>query len=301
MNFHPLKAPNEVPINYPNYFKELRYPLLVSPKIDGIRGGSINGTVLSKSSKPLRSYQVQKELSLLDFADGEIVEGNPTDHDVYNRTQSHVMSFNKPGDLKYYIFDTWSPVYYSMPFEDRFAKIKEDVADLRNPQYIALDHAFVHTEAELLEAESRFINLGYEGVMLRNPSGTYKPARATWREGIVMKLKRFVDAEALILGIYERMHNDNEQTRDEQGYAFRSSSKLNLKPTGIAGGFIVEVNGIREEVPGGKFTLPELTWIFQNQEKVIGKKYLKFKYMQHGIKDKLRHKSALGFRDPLDM
>jgi len=257
--------------------------------------------MLSKSSKPLRSHQVQEELTLLDFADGEIVEGNPTDHDVYNRTQSHVMSFNKPGDLKYLIFDTWNPAHAHAPFEERFGIVKGQVEDLRNPQYIIVDHKLVKNEDELLEAETLFVNAGYEGTMLRNPDGTYKPARATWREGIVMKLKRFVDTEALVLGIYERMHNDNEQTRDEQGYAFRSSSKLNLKPTGIAGGFIVEVNGVREEVPGGKFTLPELTWIWQNQEKVIGKKYLKFKYMQHGIKDKLRHKSALGFRDPLDM
>jgi len=301
VQFFPLKAPNEVPINYPNYFKELRYPLLMSPKIDGFRGGAHKGTMLSKSSKPFRSYQVHEELTAIDFSDGEIVEGNATDSDVCNRTNSHLMSFKKPGDLFYYIFDTWNPACAHFPFEQRLALVHGQVATLNNPQYIALDHSFVNNEDELLEAESKFIQLGYEGVMLRDPRGTYKPARSTWNEGIVLKLKRFVDTEALVVGIYERMHNDNAQTRDEQGYAFRSSSKTNLKPTGIAGGFIVDFNGTREEVPGGKFTLPELTWIFQNQEKVIGKKYLKFKYMQHGMKDKLRHKSALGFRDPLDM
>ena len=35
--FKPMLAPGEDPLSYPDYFDKLQYPLLGSPKFDGIR------------------------------------------------------------------------------------------------------------------------------------------------------------------------------------------------------------------------------------------------------------------------
>ena len=37
MIFKPMLAPGEDPLSYPDYFDKLQYPLLGSPKFDGIR------------------------------------------------------------------------------------------------------------------------------------------------------------------------------------------------------------------------------------------------------------------------
>ena len=103
--FRPLLSPQEDPLRYPDYFKKLRFPLMVSPKIDGIRGIVKNHTMLSRTGKLIPSYQVQEEFTYIDDLDGELVEGLPNTPDVYNRSQSHVMSMGKPGNIMYHVFD----------------------------------------------------------------------------------------------------------------------------------------------------------------------------------------------------
>ena len=98
--FKPLLSPREDPLSYPDYFKKLQYPYLCSPKIDGIRGiVDGNNIMRSRTWKPIPSIQVQEELTRIEFLDGELTAGNPWLPNIYNVTQSHVMSFDKPAGL----------------------------------------------------------------------------------------------------------------------------------------------------------------------------------------------------------
>ena len=54
--------------------------------------------------------------------------------------------------------------------------------------------------------------------MMRNPIAPYKQGRGTFREGIIYKLKRFEDSEAVIIGFVEQMTNQNVLEKDELGY-----------------------------------------------------------------------------------
>lgn len=53
--------------------------------------------------------------------------------------------------------------------------------------------------------------------MVRSLAGKYKQGRSTEKEGILGKLKRFVDAEFEVVSYTERMHNGNAPTKDALG------------------------------------------------------------------------------------
>jgi DNA ligase-1 len=298
--FKPMLAPREDPKTYPNYFKELRFPLLCSPKLDGIRCLiAANGEAMSRTWKPIPSAQVQDITKGSRFLDGELMEGNITDPDVYNRTQSHVMSRNKPGNIKYWVFDYIEPDWLEIPFEKRLARAQE-ICSLATNEFGFIEHTLVNNVDELLEYEGRCLDQGFEGVIMRDPAAPYKCGRGTWKQGYNYKLKRFADGEAEIVAFVERKHNTNEQTRDALGYAERSSSKEGMVGTGLLGKFIGLYEGDRIEIAPGCLKHDELEIIWQNKEKYLGR-VITFRHFPHGVKDKPRFPRFVGFRDLMDM
>ena len=73
-------------------FNKLRYPVCAQPKLDGIRVVIKNGVVYSRSLKPIPNKHIQALFRHLDGLDGELIVGNPTAHDVFQKTTSGVMS-----------------------------------------------------------------------------------------------------------------------------------------------------------------------------------------------------------------
>ena len=62
--------------------------------------------------------------------------------------------------------------------------------------------------------------------MVRTPDSPYKCGRSTEREAWLLKIKRFEDAEAVVLGTYEGMSNMNEAGVD----AFGRTKRRNPAP-----------------------------------------------------------------------
>jgi DNA ligase-1 len=297
--FKPMLAPREDPKTYPNYFKELRFPLYCSPKFDGIRCMiDANGNAMSRTWKPIPSHQVQEELTDIPYLDGELIIGNETDFDVYNRTQSHVMSKSKPGDLKFLVFDYIHPDWLDIGFAHRLERAANLIKDRSNYQIV--EHHMVWTPNDLLEYEGKCLDAGFEGVIMRAPTGTYKCGRGTWKQGLIYKLKRFADDEGEIVGFVERKHNTNEQTRDALGYAERSSSKEGMVGTGMLGKFLVIFDGEIIEIAPGCLKHNELKLIWENKEDYV-ERFIKFRHFPHGVKDKPRFPRFVGFRDKIDM
>ena len=304
MPFRVMLAPQEDPLSRPDFFKHLKkfYPLLGSPKYDGIRGAFRDRTALSRTSKPLPSLQVKREFGHLPRLDGEFIIGDPTAIDVYNKTQSHVMSRNKPGDLHYYVFDVTDEEVQFEFFEERLniAKFFTEEAAKTTPNLHFIEHKLLLNEDDLLAYEKEQLELGFEGIMMRDRTGYYKHGRGTFNEGLIFKLKRFKDAEGIVIGLEERMTNTNEQTRDERDYAKRSSAKAGMVPAGTTGKFIVSFEGMELPVAPGNFTHAQLQEIWDNPKIAVGR-YLKFRYFAYGVKDKPRFPRACGWRDLIDM
>lgn len=308
--FKPLLAPNTDPLKDPDFFKRLKYPYLVSPKLDGIRCIVKDLHCKSRTFKDLPSNYVQAAFSYFNELDGEILVGHENVYDVYNRTQSYVMSEDKAlGDykLKFKVFDCADESLANEPFEFRLSHagklVKEYSEFFKLPDYAEVSlllHYQVNNLEELLNYEEIALQGGYEGIMLRNPNGRYKHNRATINDNIIYKLKRFTDDEGIIIGLIEQETNLNKLETNELGYAKRSSSKNGLMKAGTLGKFIINYKGVELEIAPGNFNHSERLTIWLNEREYLGK-VLKFRYFAHGIKDLPRFPRAIGFRDKMDI
>lgn len=306
--FKPMLAPNNDPLKDPKYFQGLRFPLDCSFKLDGIRGLPKNGFVKSRKYINLPSLQVQRLFGNWSELDGEVIIGDERDADnVMNLTQSHVMSIDKPHpQVTYRVFDCADPEMADEPFEDRLAfarilvkeygQIYPDVA----PLVSIVEHTRCNTLEELLVFENTALELGYEGVMMRDPRGRYKHGRGTFLEGLIYKLKRFLESESVIVGFEEGYTNTNADIRDNLGHAKRSTAKEGMVLSGTLGKFLVDYEGQLLRVAPGAFTHKQRLHIWQNQSRYL-EKYLKYRFMAYGIKDLPRFPRAVSFRDPMDM
>jgi DNA ligase-1 len=302
--FRPLLSPQDDPKKNPDFFKRIQkaFPLLCSPKYDGVRG-VVKGSLMSRTFKILPSYQAQDQFARASTQgyDGELIEGCETDPDVFNRTSGHIRAFDKPGNLRFFVFDNTHDSVIHLPFHERHASIAPD-----NPGIIVVEHAYIEDLDELLAYEAEQLEKGFEGIMMRDPFGSYKNGRATFNEGIIFKLKRFEDAEGVVIRIEEALHNTNEKKINELGFAKRSDTKDAKSSSGRVGRFFVEFSDsqfpdLKEiKVATGTYKHDELEAIWSNPSLVIGKP-MKFRFMRNGAKDMPRHARALGLRDPTDM
>lgn len=273
---------------------KLKLPCYASPKLDGIRAYVRDGVVLSRQNKPIPNQFVQAQFKAYEHFDGELIVGEPTDPMCYRNTMSGVMSEDGEPDVTFWVFDHLEVLhdrYYNrMPTAKKF-NLKGRVK--------ALEQKTIHTVTQLQAFEAECLELGYEGVIVRDPYAPYKQGRSTVNEGYLLKVKTFLDDEAVIVGFEERMANLNEASISETGRTKRSSHKANKVGRGDLGALIVEWNGFQFNIGSG-FTDAERERIWDNREKFHGK-LVKFKYFPVGGYDLPRHPVFCGLRDPIDL
>lgn len=294
----------------------LTFPLIASPKLDGVRATiADHGHLLSRTLKPIPNVRVQALLSgLPEGLDGELIVGDPTAPDAYRKTVSVVMSDDKPVDgLVFHVFD-WQ---LRGPFwTERLVRLRALFNQLTNRKAITLvPQIYIPSLAELLTIEAEWVAKGYEGVILRAPDAPYKYGRSTLKEGYLLKLKRFVDGEAVVIGVTELMHNANEATTNELGRTARSHKKAGLVPSGVMGTLVVRdtKTGVQFEIGTG-FDAQLRAALFPSILVVIGQpddkrniyerrvtELAKYKHFPVGAKDKPRHPVFLGWRDKRDV
>lgn len=269
---------------------KLKFPLLVSPKLDGIRCVVKDGKLLSRTLKPIRNEHCQNLFSELEGLDGELIVGDPTAPDVFQKTTSGVMSSKGTPDVKFYVFDNWNRTGSFSTGYKMFPSSKT---------LIYVSQTLVNNLEELEACYEDYLKQGYEGVMLRDPEAPYKFGRSTIKSQNLLKHKPFEDSEFLVVGFTEKMHNANEATTNELGRTQRSSCKEGLVPTGVLGALVLQYG---EEVfeCGTGFNDEQRKEIFENQSKYLGK-WVKVQHQVVGQKNKPRFPSFLGFRSEDDM
>ena len=268
----------------------VRFPVLVSPKLDGVRAIVYKGQIVSRNLKPIPNKHVQKLFSSLEGLDGELIVGDPTTPSCFRDTTSGVMSHDGEPDVYFYAFDVITHPLKN--FTERYSTI--DYYSIRNSRVIRVPHHVVTCKDTLLSLEEEYLSRGYEGVMLRSAHSPYKFGRSTEREGWLLKLKRFEDSEAVIVDIEELMHNANEATINALGRTERSSHKENKVPAGRMGNLIVRdvVTGVLFGIGTG-FDDAQRNDFWNNKEQYIHQT-VKYKYFPTGSKDKPRFPTFLG-------
>jgi DNA ligase-1 len=284
----------------PDSLLTLVYPLLATPKLDGIRCLKLDGRILSRKFKDIPNDHIRQTMeSLPDGLDGELMVMGST----FNEVQSAVMSVAGQPNFIYYVFDYVS-TSLKTPYSERMIELK----NLSLPSYcIKLLPVDIANYNELLFYEESCLADGFEGVMVRKPDGPYKCGRSTVREGLLLKIKQFKDSEAEVIGFEEQLHNANKAEIDELGHTKRSKAVDGLVLAGTLGKFIVREVG-NTPWKGKEFAVGTgegLTAvlrkkIWENQAAYIGK-LITYKYQPHGVKDLPRLPIWKGFRDRKDM
>ena len=296
-----LAASMEQSNGTPATFKDLTYPLGASIKLDGIRCLRVGGQTLSRSFKQIPNKHIQAQMAnLIDGLDGELITYNEDGTcRTFNQVQGDVMREDGEPNFRFEIFD-----YVKNDLNKVYSTRIFDLKALTLPSFCKLVlPTIVKNEAELLAFEEQAIADGHEGIMTRHLGGPYKCGRATFKSQDLIKIKRFVDSEAIILGFEEKLNNENEATKDELGHTKRSSAKAGLVPAGTLGTLLVrDIKDGREFGIGTYKGLKkeDLQEIWDNRDKYLGK-IVKYQYQMVGTKDLPRIPSFQGFRDPRDM
>jgi len=283
----------------------LTYPLVVSPKIDGIRCVILDGKALSRALKPIPNKYIQSVLSdpLLDGLDGELMIG---DGSSFSSVTTGIMSRSGEPNFTYHVFDDFSEPDY--PYYGRVVKYLRRCAALRrrvvkwrgriNP--VPVTH--VSNPRELRGMVDTFLANGFEGAMVRDKCGRYKFGRATFNEGLLTKIKPLEDAEATIVGFEEQNTNTNAQITNELGRGARSSHKAGMVGKGTLGKFLLTSEEFGDFKCGTGLGLDDALRqrIWDDRDHYLGM-LITFTFQRIGMKDKPRIPIFKGFRHEGDI
>lgn len=172
---------------------------LMSEKLDGWRALWDGTKLITRSGAPIDAPSFFTEGFPTNIAlDGELFHGR---QDFQIASSILKSSSNHPGwkHLKFVVFDAPS---VNGHFEHRLNAVQKLVSDVGS---VAVPHLQVHPHIECrgkdhLSSElARIMDLGGEGLMLRQKKSPYQPGRSS----VLMKVKAYSDDEALVLGYKE--------------------------------------------------------------------------------------------------
>jgi DNA ligase 1 len=281
-----------------NYdFRTVKFPVLVSPKIDGVRGTVQSGMVLSRTLKCIPNVFVQKVLGRpeLEGLDGELTVGTAVGDDVFLRIDE-VMTIKGEPDFTLWVFDSFGPE----PFEKRLERAKQVVEQCGIGQVKMVYQKVCHSIEEVYKVEEKCLEMGFEGVMIRSLRGPYKQGRSTLNEGYLLKLKRWIDSEAIVIGFKEGKSNQNPAMINGRGNSARSHHQDGMVLRGTLGALLV-----RDVKTGVEFSLGAsdermANEVWQNRPGFLGK-IAKYKSLPVGVKDRPRHPIFLDWRHEIDV
>jgi DNA ligase 1 len=278
----------------------LRYPVYVQSKLDGFRCVLLNGVALSYSLKLIRNTYTRAVLEAISTPgwnlDGELtLVGNNN----FQAIQSAFNSFDGEPDFIFNVFDRFKDPRQS--FENRFITSGDYNSNFVCPVSTYLCDSKLAVTAK----EAEFLMLGYEGIIIRSPTAPYKFGRSTLKEGYLLALKRFTDAEAEIIDAYPLERNTNTASVNAHGLMERSAAGVGKVEDNLLGGFTVRgINGRFKGVVfnvGSGFTerqRREYWAAWKLKRCILGapEPIIKYKFQDVGSKDKPRQPIFLGFR-----
>jgi DNA ligase-1 len=281
----------------------LHWPVLASPKLDGIRCVVVGGKALSRTLKPIPNKHIRDTLEEYFKNRNEVFDGEIMVGETFQECTSGIMTRTGTPDFKFHVFDVIKDDK-KKTYVSRINDLKDLSSEMGMEKcgFISLVlPILIEDGAELFRLEMELLAKGFEGVMVRSVNSPYKEGRSTLKEEYLLKVKRYSQDEAVILGYEELMHNENEAEISETGNTKRSSHQENLVPANMLGALIVKdlVTGVDFKVGTG-FTEEHRIELWDTKENLVGK-FITYKHFPVGVLTKPRHPVFIGFRHPDDM
>ena len=289
-----------------------KYPCWAMPKIDGVRGLNPFGTLLTRTLAQMPNHYTRENFSkpLYQGYDMELACGLETDDDLCRKTVSAVMSREGEPMVIGHVFDLCAPSVQDKPYRLRYAMLtswieyQQSLGMLEDLQVVP--YVEINNEEELLEQEAIWLDMGYEGLIVRDPDAKYKWGRSTARECGYTRRKPYEDTEGTLEEVIEAEENQNEAFTDAQGLTKRSSHQENKVGKGMAGPLVVRRldTGDLARIGPGKLTHAERIELWEkwlSGEIKPGDKIVKFRHFPKGVKIKPRQARFLSWRHPDDI
>lgn len=303
--------------------EKLSFPLGAQPKIDGVRGLNMLGRLTGRSLKAHKNKYTTAfySKSCLMGMDGELAANHECHPDLCRITSSAVGTIAGEPYTLWWLFDYVTVETRKLPYKDRYAALIERVRELYHIDNTVWQHLRVvpmricNNLEELLACEEEWLQMGYEGVCIRDLDGMHKEGRSTVREGGLLRIKRFIEEEALVTQVLEGEENCNDPQINELGRQFRSSHKSNMVPNGQVGSLratllkdildpVTKVKlldkGQEITISPGNMPHDKRKHYFENQSELLNH-VVKFKFFPKGLKDKPRFPTFITIRSTEDM
>jgi DNA ligase-1 len=243
----------------------LPFPVIATPKIDGIRCLIVGGRAVTRSLRPIPNRYIRAELERLlpEGADGELRVGHS-----FNSTTRAVMDRHGRPRFVFHMFDLVGDP--DQPYRDRLRGLWAWLRTNRDKRIRPVPRKRLADHAAAVAYEARCIANRFEGICARTPDSPYKQGRSTVDQGWLLKFKRLTDSEAEILDLIPGKN-------------------------GSAGSVLV-----RDLVTGSEFSIaaapigeaPARSWIGR---------IVKYSFQPYGTRERPRFPQFVGFRAKEDL
>lgn len=281
--------------------EDMKYPLVASYKLDGIRAIIHNGEIYSRSWKPIPNKQISQgstqvvlQLSLVYpewYFDGELFSQTLSFQEICSQVMSHDV---KPDEsLQFWLFDVFVPEEKDANYMERQSVL---TAFSRRYNLPTPDRFHCNQPRDVTVAMDYALEAGYEGLILNAPDAPYKCGRITIPSGNGYKLKPYRTFDSKIVGVTQATVVDPnaEKKINELGYSETSNKKGDRVPIEKAACFTVEWEDTTVDVVLA-MTDEEKELVWANREDYVGK-VVEWKGMLVGAKDKPRHPFTIRMR-----
>lgn len=293
---------------------KLVFPLGIQPKIDGVRAWNPDGTLLGRSMKTHRNPHATAFFSCPEYVglDGEMAAEKETHRKLCTLTSSALSRGYGEPFLLWHVFDLLNEDTVELGYLFRYNALTEYVTRMQKAGFCGhlriVPMQVVNNLAELQFWEDKWLEEGYEGVIIRNLEAPYKEGRSTIKGAHLLRIKRFVEEEFIVKRIIEGERNDNVAQINELGKTFRTSHQENKVPNGMVGSMIGEIlkdselfkKGQVITVSKGDMTDDEAAYFFANPQKLLEQICI-FKHFPKGVKDKPRFPTWKSIRSKEDL
>lgn len=190
--------------------KKVKFPVLVQPKLDGMRCLALflpetkTVELFSRNGKPIVAVpHLNEQLALfMGHCGFEILDGELYNHEMRHDFEGlmSIVRKNKEIDkdkvMQYHIYDC---PHDSQNFAERHASLLNAFEEAPLPGLVLVNTVLAESHEKVLSIDSENIMNGFEGSMVRNPLSLYQNKRTS----DLLKVKMFLEEEFEILGMEE--------------------------------------------------------------------------------------------------
>jgi hypothetical protein len=288
---------------------KVKLPVYIQPKIDGVRSLNLGHGLIGRSLKCHANVHTTNffSQSLFRGFDGEMAAEEETNPALCRLTSSALSTITGEPWVMWHVFDFITEQTYHLPYSQRYAALTAAVLRVQeaNPLlgcHLKLVPSHYVTEMSALLTFREEFGEKYEGSILRAPDGKYKEGRSTVREGGLLRIKDFVEEEAVVLRIVEGQRNENEATINPLGHTERSTHAANMVPNGMVGALECMCLKTKKPITVGAGSMPhDLRKAYFENQSLLVNKVIKYKTFLKGVKDKPRFPTFQSIRMQSDM